>query len=369
MLALLAVALSVSSGPLSQQDAGEVGRRSLRVISEMASHADPEIRALAAAAWGPIGNKAAIRSLRGALKDAHPVVRIEAAFGLNQLGDDRGYEVLEAIILVSSPTKARVSSSTKTALSEAPSEEAREIVRNKIRALAVERLGEMGGVKAVEILERSVEDPVDLVRDASAVALARLGFDELDPVFIETLQNPRDSVRAATARALGMIGRPIGIVELRDAASDKSPAVRAEVLRTLGTFSDFGNFEIFLKGIKDENRLVQAAAVEAMGKLRMDASKRVLADLAVSTGSAVLALKAMSSLSRRGEKVDLSLAERALLQKDADLLVDAMALLKVSRDDSATHLLLGVLNSDHDPKVRLEAAASLVNRLQRPKSP
>lgn len=369
MFLFLAFAFSAFAEPLSVKDAAEVGRRSLRVISDMMSHADPEVRAKAAACWGPIGNKSAKRMLRGALKDAHPVVRIEAAFSLNLLGDDKGYEILEAIVLATTTASSRVKVSTKTAPIDAAGDAAREIVRNKIRALAVERLGEMGGVKAVEILERSVEDPSDMVRDASAVSLARLGFDELDAVFVETLKDPRESVRAATARALGLIGRPIGINELRSAAGDASPAVRAEVLRTLGMFSDFGNFELFYKGLSDGDRLVQAAAVESMGKLRMDASKKVLNSLAVSTQSAVMALKAQSSLSRRGEKVNLSLAERALRLRDADLLIDAMALLQVSREEDATTMLQGVLDSDHDPKVRLSAAAALVSRLQKPPRP
>ena len=86
--AVPAFAVAVSTAP------AQIGREAVAVLAERASDLDPEVRALAATAWGTLGNRAAIPLLKRALRDAKPDVRVAAAYSLHLLGDVQGLTAL-----------------------------------------------------------------------------------------------------------------------------------------------------------------------------------------------------------------------------------------------------------------------------------
>src|SRR5262245_54805396 len=103
----LAVAAALSPAPsLAPGEVAALGKRAVAVLTEYAQTGDAEGRALAAAAWGQIGNQAAAPMLRRALKDKNVIVRIEAATSLHKLGDDaRAFKALESVVVKgSTPT-------------------------------------------------------------------------------------------------------------------------------------------------------------------------------------------------------------------------------------------------------------------------
>lgn len=344
-----------SSSPESN---ARLGRTSLQFILSLMSEKDPGIRARAAAAWGEIGNKAGIPILRNALKDTDPYVRIAAAYGLHQLGDDSGEAELEKI----AATPVAISSGTKK---RNPAIEMRIIAQNKVRVEAILRMSEMGGESAVTVLEKTIEDPTGSIRDASAVALAKMGFNEFAGVFIEVLKSQDPVLRATAAKALGQIGNSTGVGALRAAAKDEAAAVRAEAVAALGQSPDSGILDVLAEALHDNDLMVRSSAVKSLERLREPEAAQMLYSVAEDTGIPALALKAMVSLSHRRSNVNLSLVERVFRQGDADLMIEAVEVLKTSRKESAGAILQATLDDPRlDKRVRLEAALALVKRFQ-----
>lgn len=360
-MSILAASLLLVCLPAHSETPAELGMRSVKFLSGFMREKDPQIREQAAAAWGEIGNKAAIPMLKKALKDKSPLVRIEAAYSLHTLGDESGLEVLEKIVDISTAAPVRAP--------RTPAEELAEIAKTNARVQGIARLAEMGGVRAVAIFEKTIEDPSAAVRDASAIALAKMGFDELDQAFIDTLGAKNDSVRAAAAKALGQLGRSVGVEELRLATTDPAAGVRAEAMRSLGASPELGVLDVLTKGAHDQDKMVRAAAIGSLAKVPGPAATKVLFEISVDTSSPALAVKALAGLAAKGETVDLSLVERILNRGDSDLMVDGVDVLKAQKGDAATGLLVRTMEGSLDLRVRLKAAAVLVKRLQRSGGP
>lgn len=359
MLALVlgvttAVELALPSPPQA-----ELGKRALSLLSRSLTHEDPEVRAAAAAAWGAIGNPAAARVLKRALNDKNVYVRIEAATSLHSLGAEEGIAALERIV--------RHSTAALTGLS--PAEEMRWLARNKSRILAIDRLSEIGGERAVELFERTLRDPSGAVRDATSVALARMGFSEFGEPFAAALRDRDEAVRATAARALGEIGRPEWLSFLRDATADPSVAVRAEAMRALARFSDPGSLKLLAQGTKDEDARVRAKALAALAQGRDLESSSLLRGILGEATAPEIKLKAMAGLARRGEKADLSWAVSALRQKDSDLKLLAIDVLRAVEEPASDEILAKFLEEEPDPRLKVGAAAILVKRLRKAGQP
>jgi HEAT repeat protein len=174
--ALGASAPSKSTSTLDAAARAELGREAVGVLAGRASDPDPEVRAVVAEAFAALGNKAAAGVLRARLKDDNADTRAAAAAGLHRLGDVRG---LTALIDETKPLSWGASKS--------PAEELRRMARDAARARAVLRLGETAGALAKEALENALQDPAGEVRDAAAVALGRLGREDVLTPFYESL--------------------------------------------------------------------------------------------------------------------------------------------------------------------------------------
>ena len=183
-----------------------LGREAVALLAGRASDPDPEVRAAVASSWGELGNRAAIAVLKKALQDPSPDVRIAAAVSLRRLGDVQG------LLALIDETKA-----FKSGPSASPAEELRKMARDAARARAVLKLGQEGGDSGREALEASLRDSSGAVRDAAAVALARLGRSDAAQ-FLEALKDPDEGVRSSAAKSLGLIGRG-GLDALKKALS------------------------------------------------------------------------------------------------------------------------------------------------------
>lgn len=343
-------------------DFSGLGGKALAYLASNARNKDPEVRMEIAASWGEIGNPAALSILRRSIKDPDAAVRIEAAYSMHRLGDSRSLKIIEDLVVESTgPAKIPRKSPPETG----PAEELRRIARDKLRTAAVAKLADIRGVRAVTLLERALNDPSGPVRDATAVALVKLDFDEFADGFIEALRSPDDKVRAAAARALWQTGKPLGAAELEDASRDDSPAVRAEAMRALGNVPDSRMADLLARGIKDENMTVRAMALQSMGRIPGAQAARNLKLFLDSKPHQGLAMEAAASLARKGEALDLSPIDKIFDQGDSDLQLRAVEALKSVRGDAATTLLQKAFTGDYEPRVRLRAAAALVTRLQR----
>ncbi|MBI4678455.1 MAG: HEAT repeat domain-containing protein [Elusimicrobia bacterium] len=344
-------------------DSAKIGRDALKLLVGSCSHKDPEVRLEVAKAFGELGNSSAVRLLARMLKDKNLYVRLEAAYSMQILGDDRGFK--EIASLVNAPRPPAPAPPAQAVKAPNPAEELAAIKRNKARAAAVEKLGLIGGVRSVEILEKTLNDPSDLVRDATSVALAKLGFDEFVAPIVSALKSKDEAVRAAAAKAMWQTGLAVGLDELRVACEDQAPAVRAEAMRALGNFPDPLVLEYLAKGLRDTNLTVRAMAVQSVGRVTGARSSQLLRTVVEEKVFPSIALRAVGSLARRGEKVDLKLVGDALEQNDPDVQLEAIEILRSVKTDDAIRLLEPFLRQG-DAKVRIRAASVLVGKLASP---
>jgi HEAT repeat protein len=330
-----------------------LGREAIAVLAARAEDPDPEARAVAATAWGELGNRAAVPRLKRALSDNNADVRIAAASGLTKLGDVQG---LVALIDETKPIMSGRASS--------PAEELRRMARDAARARAALKLGETGRDSGVDALKSLLADPSGEVRDAAAVALARLGRGDAAQ-FLEALKDTDEATRAAGARSLGLIGRD-GLEALKKAlSSDASASVRAEAAAALGSFADPSSIQLLAAALADKSGRVRLAAARALSRREDPASTAALKKLADQSPPPELALTADAALAARGESIDLSLPELTLVQRDAELKLLAVAALAGDRRPQARELLAKAMREDTETRVRAAAAAALIAQLRR----
>lgn len=330
-----------------------LGREAVEILAGRAADPDPEVRAIVASSWGELGNKAAVSTLKRALTDNNSDVRIAAAGSLLKLGDVQG------LVALIDETKPIMSGRAAT-----PAQELRRMARDAARGRAALKLGETGRGSAVEALRSALADPAGEVRDAAAVALARLGQGE-SAQFVEAMKDPDEGVRASAAHSLGLIGRDGLEVLKRALASDAAVSARAEAAFALGSFSDPASAELLAKALADKSGRVRLSAARALARRDEPASTAALKKLADQAPPAELALVVAAALAARGEKADLGLAELTLAQKDPELKSLAVAALGASREPSARDLLASAMRADPEPRVRAQAAAALIAQLRR----
>ncbi len=353
-MALITLARAAQpTAPPAQSSPGELGRRALKLLATSIFDGDADVRTAAAAAWGQIGNPAAAPLLRKALRDKNARVRVEAGYSLHLLGSNEGLAELEAIV--------RKGTVPVEGLSAA--EEMRWLARSKSRILAIQRLSDVGGEEVVDIFEKTLKDPSGPVRDATAIALARMGLDEFEQQFVEATKDQDENVRAAAIKALGEIGRPELLDPISQAVGDQSEIAREQVMLALAGYADSDASRLLERGARDGDARVRSRALAVLaGRTDRDDSP-LLREILKPATNPEIALKCQAGLARRGDRVELDLAERTLSEKDADLRGLAVDVLKAVEGPAADALLMRVAESDRDGKLRVQAAAALVKRL------
>ena len=334
----------------------EAGAKALKILGAAGKHDDADIRVLAAEQWGQIGNSAAVPLLKEALGDVNPYVRIAAGRSLYALGDSSGVQTIEKIV-------ATVPKPAQTDEALAAIEEMRMLARNKVRIVGIRALAAMGSTTSVKVLVEARDGGDGGVRDASTLALIRLGAAEQEG-FVDALANGDPEVRAKAARSLAEIAAPGMASILEPLVSDKDYTVRAAALEALGATKSPDALEALRKGFGDQNDLVRAKAVEAAGAIPCPESLALLRE-ALKSGNGRIELLAILGLARQGQGVDSSLAERALAQPDVDARMLAIEVLESAPGERPFSALERAID-DRDPKVRVRAAAGLLKRLRRP---
>jgi HEAT repeat protein len=330
-----------------------LGREAITVLAGRSTDPDPEVRAAVATMWGELGNRGALTKLKKSLADDNPDVRIAAASSMLKLGDVQG---LLALIDETKPIKIGRSAN--------PAEELRRMARDAARARAALKLGETGKGAAVEALKNALNDPAGEVRDAAAVALARLGQGD-STQFMDAMKDPDEATRASAARSLGLIGRE-GLDLLKKAlTNDAAVSVRAEAATALGAFNDPASAALLATALADKSGRVRLAAARSLARRDEPASTAALKKLADTAPPAELGLIAAAALAGRGQPADLGLAELTMGQKDPELKMQAIAVLAASDHAETRELLSKAMREDPDPRVRVRAAAATIGRIRR----
>jgi HEAT repeat protein len=351
--------------PASDPGAAALGRQALAFLAGRAADPDPDVRVAVAAAWGEIGNPApkVMLLLKKAAKDRDDFVRIEAATSLFRLGDEGGRRVLMDLVRSSAPPKGELT----------PAQEMKVFSHTKARAQALVRLADMASEDAVGLMEQTLADASGAVRDATAVALCRLDLSAEPPVapfvsqFLAAARHKDETVRAAAVKALGQTGIASAREVLAAAAKDPSAAVRAEAAAALAGTGDENLAPLYIELLQDESLRVRYLAAGGLARIPLvPEAAGALRKLAADDKTPHLALRAMTGLAARGEKVSLDLAERQLRANDIDGRLLALEVIAAAPGAEAVRLLGQVMASDPAMRMRVAAATALVTRLKGP---
>lgn len=194
-------------------------------------------RARAAERLGDLGHRPAVGPLCRLLEDHDEAVRLVAARSLGRIGDARatrplldslgsGRAVPEHVI---AQALLRLGPQAVPTLVEgvaAPDA--------RVRGIAIETLGRLGGHDAIGTVIASLEGDESLaVRIHAAQALGRLGLPSATRPLLGATHSDEPALRAAAADALRALGDPAAVPRLRQLLADPVQQVASEAARSL----------------------------------------------------------------------------------------------------------------------------------------
>jgi HEAT repeat protein len=198
---------------------------------------DASVRMAAIAALQGMG-KEGVRYLIGALNDPHHGVRIAAADGLGEIGDEDAVEALIQLF---------------------------DDAREDVRIAAARALGRISDRRSIEPLIKLFGDRYYGVRVAAVDAVATFGRNALGPLE-EALDDPVPVVRVMAAKAIGLIGAGESVPVLIEHLGDAAPEVRWGVARALGEFGSLAVDPLFLV-LRKGGKEMRLAAIDALWEI------------------------------------------------------------------------------------------------------
>jgi ATP/ADP translocase/HEAT repeat protein len=238
----------------------------------------------------------------------------------------------------------------------------------RIRAGAVQQLGEQKKAEALAEMRALLGDPTPEVRAAALGAVCAIELEAAVPAvlpFLEVKNAPEAVVRAAAAVALirhaGIDGVLAAAEPLKQLLGAADPRDRAAAADALGNIGVRGFFRPLLAFLRDADVMVRRRAIAAAGKLR---TPELIAALVEQFRRRETALEAASALAAFGPGIEPQL-QAILLDESAD--VDcrrgcALVLQRVGTREAADALLAALIA--REPTVR-KAAARALSRLTR----
>ncbi len=207
-----------------------------------------------------------------------------------------------------------------------------------VKLEAVRALASLPDPRALDPLIDQLSDPSPWIRAAALRAVAFQDRDSFWLLLAGMDGDPQWSVRAALARVLGEIGGARAIALLQQMASERDFRVRPHALRALVQASPSQAFPIMIDHLKVEDPFERAAAAEGLRTLRQDggvtplraAMEASLRDTAPDAGLGILA-----ALEAYGDEAVRPAAQIALDHKSWPVRKRAAAILRTLGDPVA----------------------------------
>ncbi len=333
--------------------------------------------AAAAALTDPVGDLLAL--LLPALKDVSPMVRVQAAKTLGQLGAVARANAAALLPLLTDEEEnvrcqaaeslGQVGADAETAvpalvpLLEDPSP--------AVKAAAATALGALGeaAAPAVPSLVPLLQDRDEKVREAASIAIGKAGTlaPEATASLVEGLASLDTLVRARTAEAIGNIGKAAeaaapALVKALEDTNDRVRAKAAEALGRIGAGAAEVALPRLVRALRDPDTWVQALAAEALGEMGEAADEAVPAlTRSLRHANAQVRYHAAESLGNLGDAAAEALPNLEHACEDEDGGVRALALRAISRVgplSPRSQALVRQCFDDADPQVRLAAVVA-----------
>ncbi len=223
-----------------------------------------------------------------------------------------------------------------------------------IRINAAKALMNLGDTRGRELLIKTIGQDDQELQVNALNALYEAGYAELTPEVVKSCTSPEQTVREAAyqivAASIDTGARSILVKGL----NDKHAQVREVAYAGL---AKFGVLDTMLQGLRDPEPQVRIAVARVLGKLGKEGMadfigeelKKFRPDL---WGRGIIALAELRDTARAG------LFKRLLQEGTAELRVDAAEALLILRDESGVQTLVRSLKSE-DPFVRIRSAEVL----------
>jgi AAA family ATP:ADP antiporter len=243
----------------------------------------------------------------------------------------------------------------------------------RVRAVVVERLGEVKAADALEEMRLLLADPSPEVRAAALGAVCAIEQENSIPTvmpFLDITKEPQAIVRAAAAVALirhaGLDGVLTAAEPLKALLAAADPRDRASAADALGNIGVRGFYRPLLAFLKDADPMVRRRALTAAGKLK---TPELIPALIDGFKSRQTTLEAASALTAYGPGIEQQLSA---VIADENALVDcrrgvALVLGRLGTR-AAADALTAVLQSQANA-VRKAAARALTRLLRRARVP
>ncbi len=227
------------------------------------------------------------------------------------------------------------------------------------RRFAVEDLGDMREVRAVEPLVPLLFDPTPAIREAVVDSLKSIGGEETVLAILPALRSDNAAVRNAASEILQTIGEP-AIPHLKELLQDDDKDVRKFAVDIMAIIGSSKAEEAFIEALDDRDVNVAAAAAEAIGEV---GSQKSVAHLVHSLkASTWIRCSIAKSLGQLGGEDAATALQQLLADDDPMIVYTAVEALGETKDARALESLLPLLQ--HENPLIMHKAISSIEQIE-----
>jgi HEAT repeat protein len=218
---------------------GDPSTRALLVAATREADAGVRQAALWSVSLGPLGDPADRTSYLIQITEDQALdglLRCDAIRALVQVKEDR---IVEVFIRVLEREPHMTIALPEATLSQPQIMELRRVQARDVAAWAAAALGELRAKGALTLLLKTAEDPSDFfLRQMSITSLIALGAHEAGPVYMRRLEDRLPENRALAILGLTELADKAAIDSVRPRLNDQDSLVRAQAVVALGTLGD-----------------------------------------------------------------------------------------------------------------------------------
>lgn len=329
------------------------------LLAGCASHAGPAIKLYEAGDFAGAAREAQAGLTAHPHDDSLWGMRVRAALAL---GDGPG--VTSAYAAYVAVNDGKDDAALVTDLATATLRQALASPSAKLKLVAIRAVAKVEIQALADAVGERMGDDDDRVAATAAIAVLH-GYPQAPGVAADMLKSEDPEARRIAVEGIADKVGPAAVVDIREAATDPDPSVRATAIRWLGVFKDQASSAVIIRNLKHPDDGVRAAAVTAMAAIGK-ATKASAVDLQRLADSA-LADPALA-VRLAGVRVLAQLkAEPVLtaLTTDPSPLVAVEAAIALGRKDLAA-AALNRAGSAESPSIRAGAANTALRALAQP---
>lgn len=246
-----------------------IGKRASELLVDALRDEDSVVRIAAARGLGQIGNENAVNALATALKDENADVAFAALRALQSMNTDAAVTAIVSAL----DGDAVLRQISLCVLSEMDSDLAEQVLENapdasndeaSMKTLAVDALMDVFKGSDIEEQRRVI------------IALENIGANYAAEALSTLLKTKDEDIRIAAARALVIIGNDSAVAALADALQTGSEALQVEAAEALKAIGSASSTDALISALQSEKDDTQRCAARALSETDNSAAKEAL---------------------------------------------------------------------------------------------